>query len=92
MSYPEESASIFPGVVILLAMAGLVAVQVNIKRATASVRVWVPAKSSQALPAGRRGIVLPYRLDAAVRTKSNRVQRAETHVSELQQLRDAAVA
>ncbi len=54
MSYrrDEPSGSIFPGVVILFAMAGLVAALVYIRQPIASVRVWVPAQSSQA-PARR---------------------------------------
>lgn len=49
MSYrsPRPSGSIFPGVVILFAMAVLAGALVSIQRSSAPVRVWVSARSGE---------------------------------------------
>ncbi|RWX15228.1 hypothetical protein EHI45_10890 [Rhizobium leguminosarum] len=49
MSYrsPRPSGSIFPGVVILFAIAVLVGTLVSIQRPSAPTRVWVPAQSGE---------------------------------------------
>ncbi|AHF88218.1 hypothetical protein RLEG3_03750 (plasmid) [Rhizobium leguminosarum bv. trifolii WSM1689] len=56
MSYrdDEPKGTIFPGVVLLLAMAGLVGALVSMRQSTAPVRVWVPVQS-MSLPAGVDG-------------------------------------
>jgi hypothetical protein len=61
MSYrkDEPSGSIFPGVVIILAMAGLVAALVYISHPIPSVRVWVPAQPGQAPARGPAGNCSP---------------------------------
>jgi hypothetical protein len=50
----EPSGTIFPGVVILLAMAVLVGTLVSIRTPVASVRIWVPVQSSGAHSVGTR--------------------------------------
>lgn len=44
---PRPSGSVFPGVVILFAMAVLVGVLMSIQRPSAPIRVWVPAQSGE---------------------------------------------
>ena len=60
MSHTDDqpSATIFPGVVILLAMAVLVAVLVWIRQPAVPIRVWVPVQSSGA-PSGSIRSVSP---------------------------------
>ncbi|MBY5336416.1 hypothetical protein HFO99_21220 [Rhizobium leguminosarum] len=54
MSYKDDEpkGTIFPGVVFLLAMAGLVGALVSMRQSTAPVRVWVPVQSTGS-PAGK---------------------------------------
>ncbi|NKK33446.1 hypothetical protein E0H71_15985 [Rhizobium leguminosarum bv. viciae] len=58
MSYrtPRPSGSIFPGVVILFAMAVLVGTLVSIQRPSAPIRVWVPAQSGESRSGGVKSL------------------------------------
>lgn len=58
MSYrsPRPSGSVFPGVVILFAMAVLVGALVSIQRPSTPIRVWVPAQSDQSHLGGEQSL------------------------------------
>jgi hypothetical protein len=58
MSYrsPRPSGSVFPGVVILFAMAVLVGALVSIQRPSTPIRVWVPAQSDESHLGGEQSL------------------------------------